>query len=71
MSQAAELSQREVLKIELRVLEEEHHDLDLAISALAETGRDILAVRRLKKKKLVLKDRITRIKDKLYPDIIA
>jgi hypothetical protein len=32
---------------------------------------DQLLVKRLKKKKLVLKDRITQIEDKLLPDIIA
>jgi hypothetical protein len=32
---------------------------------------DQLLVKRLKKRKLVLKDRITQIEDKLLPDIIA
>ena len=43
-----------------------------AISALAQTtAPDQLALRRLKKKKLALKDEIARIEDELYPDIIA
>ena len=67
----SQLSHNEVLVIELEVLRQEHHDLDLAISALAEKVIDQLAVKRLKKKKLLLKDQICRYKDELTPDIIA
>lgn len=53
-------------------LREEHADLDAAINAMIE-GRpfDQLQMQRLKKRKLQLKDEITRIEDTLYPDIIA
>lgn len=62
----------EVLRVKLRVLEREHRDLDEAIRALESTRRgDQLALRRLKKQKLVLKDRITFLEDQLTPDIIA
>ena len=67
----SQLSHNEVLAIELEVLRQEHRDLDLAISALAEKAIDQLAVKRLKKKKLLLKDQICRYKDELTPDIIA
>lgn len=67
-----ELSRAEVLRIELEILICEHRDLDHAIAALDEAGRaDILTLRRLKKQKLALKDRIIRIEDELTPDIIA
>jgi hypothetical protein len=59
------------MEIELEVLRQEHRDLDLAISVLAEKAIDQLAVKRLKKKKLLLKDRITKFEDDLMPDIIA
>ncbi len=60
------------LRIELARLRQEHRDLDMAISAMTETGRgDALQLQRLKKKKLSLKDRITALEDKLLPDIIA
>lgn len=60
------------MKVELEVLRREHRDLDDAIQALEETQRaDQLRLRRLKKQKLSLKDRISRIEDKLTPDIIA
>ena len=43
-----------------------------AIHALEDTGRaDQLTLRRLKKQKLQLRDRIRQIEDRLTPDIIA
>ena len=66
------MSHEEVLSIELEVLRREHRDLDEAIDALHAAGRaDALTLQRLKKQKLSLKDRITRIDDELTPDIIA
>ena len=71
MQAHSQLSHNEVLAIELEVLRQEHRDLDLAISALAEKVIDQLAVKRLKKKKLLLKDQLCRYEDELTPDIIA
>jgi hypothetical protein len=60
------------LKAQLARLRQEHRDLDVAIEALQITpGSDIIQVQRLKKRKLVLRDRITFIEDQLTPDIIA
>lgn len=60
------------LKSKLLSLREDHRDLDSAISALSETSpADQLKLRRLKKKKLFLKDQITMIEDNLISDIIA
>ena len=60
------------LKSELARLKEEHRDLDDAIDVLENAAsRDFLQIRRLKKKKLVLKDQISQIEDRLLPDIIA
>ena len=62
----------EVLRIKLELLLREHRDLDDAISALDKGGRaDQLTLRRLKKRKLMLKDQIARISDEITPDIIA
>lgn len=67
-----ELNHEDVLRMRLEVLRQDHRDLDLAIRALEEsTIRDILVIKRLKKQKLGLKDRISRIEDELTPDIIA
>ena len=64
------------LRKRLALLRSEHRDLDVAIAALTEAGDqrgfvDQLQMARLKKRKLVLKDRIAAIKDVLLPDIIA
>lgn len=72
MNMSKKMDEAEVLKVELEVLKREHRDLDEAIHALEERGTsDILTVRRLKKQKLLLKDKIARIEDRLLPDIIA
>ncbi|MEE9454536.1 MAG: DUF465 domain-containing protein [Paracoccaceae bacterium] len=66
------LNHREILRIRLKILQREHRDLDDAIHALTETRRaEQLALRRLKKRKLALKDEIACIDDELTPDIIA
>lgn len=53
-------------------LREEHRDLDLAIARMAMDPRqDQLHLRRLKKRKLKLKDWITRLESNLIPDIDA
>ncbi|TFG89341.1 MAG: DUF465 domain-containing protein [Hyphomicrobiales bacterium] len=60
------------LRTVLGRLKQEHRDLDGAINALEESGRaDALQLKRLKKKKLSLKDEISRAEDQLLPDIIA
>lgn len=73
MSQVDDLSMKtdDVLRVELEVFKQEHGDLDAAITALESTGGDQLTIRRLKKQKLILKDKISRIEDRLTPDIIA
>ena len=62
----------EVLRVELEFFRQEHRDLDQAIIALSNSGTtDRLMIQRLKKKKLQLKDKITRLEDRLTSDIIA
>jgi len=74
MNAPTELSHEEVLRVRLEVLRREHRDLDeaMAIAAMHDRGTgDELAMKRLKKRKLSLKDLIQRIEDELTPDIIA
>lgn len=69
-----ELSPEEQAAIqrELERLREEHRDLDAAIDALMLTGpADQLQIQRLKKRKLLLRDRLSRLEDDSTPDIIA
>jgi hypothetical protein len=58
------------LRAKLAELMQEHRDLDAAIDAL-QGSPDQLQITRLKKRKLQLKDQITKINDQLLPDIIA
>lgn len=56
----------------LMALEVEHHDLDDVIGRLViDPTQDQLQLRRLKKRKLLLKDQIQRLRARLIPDIIA
>ncbi len=72
MTEPPTMSRDEVLRVKLELLQREHRDLDDAIAALDAEGRaDPLAVRRLKKRKLLLKDRMQSIQDEITPDIIA
>jgi hypothetical protein len=60
------------LKAQLARLRQEHRDLDAAIEALHNApGSDLLQVQRLKKRKLLLRDRIIQVEDQITPDIIA
>ena len=53
-------------------LQIEHRDLDVVVNRLsAERNMDQLMVRRLKLRKLRLKDQISRLKSKLIPDLDA
>ncbi len=58
------------LRAKLAELTQEHRDLDAAIQAMMDT-HDIMALTRLKKKKLQPKDQIAKIENQLLPDIIA
>ncbi len=73
MNIASEMKSDEVLRIKLEVLKREHRDLDDAIHALEDKGGVAcqFTIKRLKKQKLTLKDRIMVVEDALTPDIIA
>ncbi|SMX36928.1 YdcH family protein [Octadecabacter ascidiaceicola] len=72
MNSSARMEQLEVLRVQLGVLRQEHRDLDDAIHALQDTGKaDMLTIKRLKKQKLGLKDKIAVLEDRITPDIIA
>lgn len=59
--------QRRIIELEV-----EHSDLNTVIDAIILAGRqDELQLRRLKKRKLQLKDHITLLKMQLIPDVLA
>jgi hypothetical protein len=63
---------REDMKARLTELRVEHRDLDEAIDRLAEgVFVDQLQLSRLKKRKLQIKDMITRLESRLIPDLNA
>ncbi len=56
----------------LNNFEQEHRDLDEILIRLQEKNTvDFLQIQRLKKRKLILKDKILEIQNKLEPDSIA
>ena len=64
----------ELEAIERRIVElkQEHGDLDLAIGALVSVPiHDELQLKRLKKRKLLLKDQISFLEGQLSPDVPA
>lgn len=65
-------AERETLRRSLVELRVEHKDLDYAIMRLTDDpGVDELQIRRMKKRKLFLKDQIARIESRLIPDLNA
>jgi hypothetical protein len=62
----------EQIKRRIVELQVEHRDLDEAIARLAsDSGVDELTLRRLKKRKLQIKDTIVQLQMQLVPDIPA
>ena len=60
------------IRHQLQELQVEHRDLDLVIAHLTDSPPpDDLLIRRLKKRKLALKDRILQLEEMLVPDIPA
>ncbi|MEE9209866.1 MAG: YdcH family protein [Kiloniellales bacterium] len=62
----------ERLRQRLAELKSEHRDLDDVIARISDTAPfDQIQVKRLKKRKLMLKDQIAKMESNLLPDIIA
>ena len=66
------MSDTELLRRKLEELRVEHRDLDDVISRLSEAApMSPIQLQRLKKRKLMLKDQITRMESQLIPDLNA
>ena len=66
------MNDKEQLIQKLKDYEQEHSDLDQILIQLQEKHTvDFLQIQRLKKRKLILKDKIIEIRNKIEPDIIA
>lgn len=65
-------SNQDAIKDKIDQLRVEHRDLDDVLTQLANNlHTDQLQIQRLKKRKLHLKDTITRLESELLPDITA
>ncbi len=72
MNMQHSMNHEDIVRAKVEGLRCEHRDLDEAIAALqAQQLTSTLALQRLKKQKLMLKDQIARLEDELLPDIIA
>ncbi len=66
------MNEKNELLNKLRRLEQEHRDLDEILIQLQEKQTvNFSQIQRLKKRKLILKDKITYLRNKTEPDIIA
>lgn len=67
------MSDQEQAELRMMVarLRHEHEDFDAAINAMIEVGCDQLRIQRMKKKKLAIKDKLSKLEDQIIPDIIA
>jgi hypothetical protein len=74
MRMTTQLNDDEITAIrqKLEALQIEHRDLDDVIARLVDDHhQDELQIRRLKRRKLMLKDQITFLQKQLVPDILA
>lgn len=66
------MDEQEELQEMLEELRTEHRDLDVVIQQISESVPvDFIRLQRLKKRKLFLKDSISKLESMLLPDIIA
>ena len=66
------MTKKDQLMLKLKEYEQEHRDLDQILIQLQDKHTvDFLQIQRLKKRKLVLKDKKIDLRNKLEPDIIA
>ena len=66
------LEEQEEMQRKIEELKVEHRDLDVVIQQLSDSAPvDLLRLQSLKKRKLFLKDSISKIESMLLPDIIA
>ena len=62
----------ETVRVKISVLRVEHRDLDAVIARLADDpALDELQLKRLKRRKLLLKDHIAMLERQLVPDVPA
>tara|TARA_B100000029_G_scaffold512300_2_gene608552 strand:- start:1736 stop:1948 length:213 start_codon:yes stop_codon:yes gene_type:complete len=64
-------NKKELIK-KYQLIQEEHRNLDkILVKLQKEKTIDLLQIQKLKKRKLILKDKIVYLRNKIEPDIIA
>lgn len=66
------IDEQEAIRLRIMELRVEHRDLDAAIMNLTQSGyQNQIQITRLKKRKLFLKDMISKLESQLIPDLNA
>jgi len=65
------MGEEERILEEIEALRKEHRELDVMIENLGSSAFDQLQLQRLKKRKLMIKDKVSHLEGLLHPDIIA
>lgn len=65
------MGEEDKIRKELTLLQKEHKHLDSSIHGLIKIAGDQMLMQRLKKRKLLIKDKIAQLQSFLYDDIIA
>jgi len=65
------MGEEERILEEIEALRKEHRSLDVMVENLGTSAFDQLQLQRLKKRKLMIKDKISHLEAELHPDIIA
>ncbi len=65
------MGDEKVIMQQIDMLRAEHRSIDLIIEELELAGTDMLRIRKLKKRKLAIRDQISILESMLHPNLIA
>ena len=65
------MGDEKVIMQQIDMLRAEHRSIDLIIEELEMAGTDVLRIRKLKKRKLAIRDQISILESMLHPNLIA
>ena len=65
------MGDEKIIMQQINMLTAEHRSIDLIIEELEAAGTDILRIRKLKKRKLAIRDNIAILESMLHPNLIA
>ena len=65
------MGDEKVIMQQINMLTAEHRSIDLIIEELEAAGTDVLRIRKLKKRKLAIRDQIAILESMLHPNLIA